>query len=734
MRISGLVAAIKGFTHMDQAMVAEPVDLGPSLSNTVAVLKAKARQKSIAVDIEVGSRFAACAGICRRAEPDMGKPDRQCVGCSARGRAGLKCWQSGKISTSWCAWWITALAFRRASGNASSSRFSPPSRWARVPDLAWILFAGWCGHNDGLIEVESEPGRTEFRVALPIAEPIGAGAERMNKPVLLIVDDDPQVLRGSAPRSALALPRELHRDERGSGDEALTPSASSRAAAMPLAIIISDQRMPGMMGSEVLAQSRSIYPLASRVLLTAYSDIDAAVKAINEAHLDHYLSKPWDPPEERLFPAIDDLAGRLAGRVLCRKRRGCGWWAISGRRSRTPSRIFWPSNLIPYRWVDVTRDADARALLDAASVHEDELPALFFDDGTPVLRNPDTRQVAERLGKQMTAAYDVYDLAIVGAGPAGLAAAVYGASEGLRTLLLDRHAPGGQAGTSSRIENYLGFPAGVSGSELTRRALTQAQRLGAEFLAPLEVTAVSVDGGYKRLALSDGREIVTRAMLATTGMFYREHPAAGIAEHTGAGVYYGAATTEAAAFRGRRVLVVGGGNSAGQGAMYLARYAKEVDIVIRRESLQRHDVAIPDRPDRQDAEYSPAAARGNREGGGRRARGDGPRSSRLMTTRRIPKKPRRFSYSLARVRRSDWLPPEVLRDAKGFVLTGRDLMAAEGYARIWKEQREPLPLETSVPGVFAAGDLRAGAMNRVASAVGEGSMVVRLAHEYLALT
>ena len=216
----------------------------------------------------------------------------------------------------------------------------------------------------------------------------------------------------------------------------------------------------------------------------------------------------------------------------------------------------------------------------------DELPALFFEDGSSVLRNPEPRQVAERLGRSLSAAFDVYDLVIVGAGPAGLAAAVYGASEGLRTLLLDRHAPGGQAGTSSRIENYLGFPAGVSGSELTRRALTQAQRLGAEFLAPLEVTGVSIDAGYKRLTLADGREIVTRAMLAATGMFYREHPAPGVAEHTGAGVYYGAATTEAPAFSGRRVLVVGGGNSAGQGAMYLARHAKEVQIVVRRDSLR----------------------------------------------------------------------------------------------------------------------------------------------------
>jgi thioredoxin reductase (NADPH) len=554
----------------------------------------------------------------------------------------------------------------------------------------------------------------------------------MNKPALLIVDDDPQVL--AAVRRDL---RSRYRDKytvmsASSGQEALGAMRELKSRGDSLAVIICDQRMPGMNGSELLAQSRAIYPLARRVLLTAYSDIDAAVKAINEAHLDHYLSKPWDPPEERLFPAIDDLLDAWQAESLPESK---GLRLVGHQWSPQSHAIkdFLAGNLIPYRWIDVTRDADARALLDAASVGEDELPALFFDDGTPVLRNPDPRQVAERLGKQMTAAYDVYDLAIVGAGPAGLAAAVYGASEGLRTLLLDRHAPGGQAGTSSRIENYLGFPAGVSGSELTRRALTQAQRLGAEFLAPLEVTSVSIDGGYKRLALSDGREIVTRAMLATTGMFYREHPAPGILEHTGAGVYYGAATTEAAAFRGRRVLVVGGGNSAGQGAMYLARYAKEVDIVVRRQDLR---ATMSQYLIDQIAKTPNIRIRTRTEIA--KVEGDGHVECVTLVSLDngsiVCEDAEALFIFIGTRPRSDWLPAEVLRDDKGFVLTGRDLMAAEGFSRIWKEQREPLPLETSVPGIFTAGDLRAGAMNRVASAVGEGSMVVRLAHEYLALT
>jgi thioredoxin reductase (NADPH) len=554
----------------------------------------------------------------------------------------------------------------------------------------------------------------------------------MNKPVLLIVDDDPQVL--AAVRRDL---RSRYRENytvmsASSGQEALNAIRELKSRGDSLAMLICDQRMPGMMGSEVLAKSRPIYPLARRVLLTAYSDIDAAVRAINEAHLDHYLSKPWDPPEERLFPAVDDLLDAWQAEYLPEAKglRLVGYqWSPQSHAIKD----FLASNLIPYRWLDVTRDADARALLDAAGVSLEELPALFFDDGSPVLRNPDTRQVAERLGKPLTAAFDIYDLAIVGAGPAGLAAAVYGASEGLRTLLLDRHAPGGQAGSSSRIENYLGFPAGVSGSELTRRAIMQAQRLGAEFLAPLEVTGLSIDGGYKRIALGDGRQIVARVLLASTGMFYREHPAPGIAEHTGAGVYYGAATTEASAFRDRHVIFVGGGNSAGQGAIYLARYASQVDIVIRRDSLREtmSQYLIEQIEKTSNIRLRPLAEVERVEGEGHVERivlksiADGSTSSEPADAL--------FVFIGTRPR-SGWLPAEVLRDAKGFVLTGRDLMAADDYSRIWKEQREPLVLETSVPGVFAAGDLRAGAMNRVASAVGEGSMVVRLAHEYLALT
>jgi thioredoxin reductase (NADPH) len=553
----------------------------------------------------------------------------------------------------------------------------------------------------------------------------------VNKPVLLVVDDDPQVL--AAVRRDL---RSRYREHytvlsAGSGQEALATARELKSRGDSLAMVISDQRMPGMLGNEVLAKSREVYPLARRVLLTAYSDIEAAIKAINEAHLDYYLSKPWDPPEEHLYPVIDEVLDAWQAEYLPEAK---GLRLVGHQWSPRSHAIkdFLVSSLIPYRWLDLERDPDGRALLDAGGVAADELPALFFEDGS-VLRDPEPRQVAERLGRTMSAAHEVYDLVIVGAGPAGLAAAVYGASEGLRTLLLDRHAPGGQAGTSSRIENYLGFPAGVSGNELTRRALTQAQRLGAEFLAPLEVSGVSIDAGYKRLLFADGRELVTRTMLAATGMIYREHPADGIAAYTGAGVYYGAATTEAPAFSDRRVLVVGGGNSAGQGAMYLARYAKEVQIVVRRASLRdtMSQYLIEQIEKTPNIRLRPRTEIARVEGDGHVERvvfqsvDNG--GCHVEDTDAV------FVFIGTRPR-SEWLPPEVLRDSKGFVLTGRDLMAAETYARVWKEQREPLPLETSVPGIFAAGDVRAGSMNRVASAVGEGSMMVRLAHEYLALT
>lgn len=553
----------------------------------------------------------------------------------------------------------------------------------------------------------------------------------MIKPVLLVVDDDPQVLAA------------VRRDLRGryresyavigapSGEEAVNAIHELKTRGDALALVISDQRMPGIQGTEVLVRAREAFPLVRSVMLTAYSDLDATITAINEAHLDHYLSKPWGAPEERLFPVVDELLDAWQAAYLPEATglRLVGYqWAPRSHAIKD----FLAGNLIPYRWLDVARSPDAAGLLKAAQVSDHELPALFFEDGS-VLRSPEPRQVAERLGRPLAAAFDLYDLVIVGAGPAGLAAAVYGASEGLRTLLLDRHAPGGQAGSSSRIENYLGFPSGVSGSELTRRAVAQAQRLGAECLIPVEVTGVSVDAGYKRLALGDGREVVTRTLLAATGMAYREHPAPGVAELTGAGVYYGAAATEAPVFAGRRVVVVGGGNSAGQSAVYLSRYAREVHIVVRRGSLQEtmshylvdQIAKTPNIRVRHSTDLERVDGNGQVERVTFKSSADGTSQTEAVDAV--------FVFIGTRPQ-GNWLPPSVLRDAKGFVLTGRDLQADPAYSRVWKERRQPLSLETSVPGVFAAGDLRANAMNRVASAVGEGSMAVQFVHEYRALT
>jgi thioredoxin reductase (NADPH) len=553
----------------------------------------------------------------------------------------------------------------------------------------------------------------------------------MSEPVILVVDDDAQVLA--------AIRRDLRSRYRvdyrvlaaNSGEAAIALIHELKTRGDALAMVISDQRMPSMLGVDVLAACREVYPVARRVLLTAYSDIKAAVRAINEAHLDHYLEKPWDPPEEHLYPAIDDLLdswhAEYRPEVTGLRLLGYQW---SPRSHEVKD--FLKSNLIPYRWLDAEHDADAKRLLEVAQVSLGELPALVLENGT-VLRNPNVKEVAENLGLTTAAAHDVYDLVVVGAGPAGLAAAVYGASEGMRTLLLDGHGPGGQAGASARIENYLGFPSGISGSDLARRALAQAQRLGAEFLVPVTVESVSVDAGYKRLVLKDGREVKTRAVIAATGMTYREHTAEGIAACAGAGVYYGAAVTEAHSCRHHRVAIVGGGNSAGQSAVYLSRFASEVHLLVRRNGLSEtmshylrdQLAAIPN------IRVRPRTVIERFEGQGRLER----IWLRSLDDDSVVIEDIDAVFVFIGTRpHSDWLPPSVLRNLKGFVLTGQEAARADGFHKTWSESREPMLLETSVAGIFAAGDVRAGAMNRVASAVGEGAIAVRLVSDYLTRT
>jgi thioredoxin reductase (NADPH) len=552
----------------------------------------------------------------------------------------------------------------------------------------------------------------------------------LNKPVILLVDDDPQVL-AAVRRDLRTKFRDYALVSASSGEQAVSTINELKSRGDALALVISDQRMPGLQGTDVLSRSLETYPQAGRVLLTAYSDVEAAIRAINEAHLDHYLAKPWEPPEERLFPVVEELLDRWQAESLPET---SGLRLVGHQWDRLSHTVkdYLAGNLIPYKWVDFGRDAEARVLLESKGLTEQELPVLFFEDGS-VQSRPEPRDVAERLGRPLSGKYELYDLVIVGAGPAGLAAAVYGASEGLRTLLLDEHAPGGQAGTSSRIENYLGFPSGVSGRDLTARALQQAQRLGAEFLSPLGVVDACLEGGYTRLTLANGRNLVSRTMLAATGMAYREHTATGCQELTGRGVYYGAAATEARACAGTRVLVIGGGNSAGQAAMYLSSYAKEVEIVIRRDSLKAtmSQYLIDQLGKTPNVRIRPWTEVEAMEGGEHLERV----VLRSVETGESSVEPAGAVFIFIGTRpRTEWLPPSVLRDSKGFIITDRDLLPLEPFVRLWKEGREPLAFETSVRGVFAAGDLRAGAMNRVASAVGEGSMVVRSVHEYLALT
>jgi thioredoxin reductase (NADPH) len=553
----------------------------------------------------------------------------------------------------------------------------------------------------------------------------------VNLPVILVVDDDAQVLTAIR-RDLRSRYREDYRVlSANSGEAALDTVKQLKARGDALAMILSDQRMPSMLGVDVLAKSREMYPIARRVLLTAYSDIDAAVRAINEAHIDHYLHKPWDPPEERLFPTVDDLLSSWQAEyrpeVTGLRLIGYQW----SPRSHDV-KDFLASNLIPYRWFDIERDQGVSQLLGAAEVQAHDLPALILENGT-VLRNPTTGLVAESLSLKMAAAHDLYDLIIVGAGPAGLASAVYGASEGMRTLLLDGHGPGGQAGTSSRIENYLGFPSGVSGSELTRRAVAQAQRFGAELLVPVSAVGLSLDGGYKRVALADGRELVARSVITATGMTYRELPAEGACDYLGAGVYYGSAMTEAYACRGCRVVIVGGGNSAGQSAVYLSRFAREVSLVVRRDTLvpTMSHYLIHQLAALQNVRIRYCTVAERVEGQGRLER---VRFKSLIDESVSTEDADALFIFIGTRPHSDWLPPSVLRNAKGFVLTGRDAQIAEAFPKIWKETREPMLLETTIPGVFAAGDVRAGALNRVSAAVAEGAMSVRFVSDYLTRT
>ncbi|SDK74557.1 thioredoxin reductase (NADPH) [Catalinimonas alkaloidigena] len=552
----------------------------------------------------------------------------------------------------------------------------------------------------------------------------------MKKPIIFAIDDDEQVL-SAVTRDLRSKYRSKYRIlNTNSVQEALDSLRELKLKNEVIALFLSDQRMPEMLGVEFLEKARDIFPKAKRVLLTAYSDIEAAIKGINDVQLDYYLMKPWDPPEEKMYPVLDDLLDEWQTGY----RPDFEGIKVVGYQYSPKSHAvkdFLAGNLIPYRWVDVERnEQEADELLKLGQVERKALPAVFFDDGS-VLTSPSPVQVAEKVGLNARASDKIYDVVIIGGGPAGLAAAVYGGSEGLSTLVIEKRAPGGQAGTSSRIENYLGFPTGLSGAELTRRAVTQAQRFGIEMLSPQEVVNIEVRDSYKMLKLSDDSEIKAKSIVVTTGVDYRKLEAKGIDKFTGAGVYYGAATTEANACRDQDVYVVGGGNSAGQAAMYLSNFAKNVYILIRKESLtssMSHYLidqinGTPNIHLLPETEVVEACGQEHLE--------------RLVLEnvqtqeRNAVEAGSLFIFIGARPF-TDWVQTYILRDDRGFIVTGRELQKHKDFRTSWKKDREPFLLETCSPGIFAAGDVRAGAMNRIASAVGEGAMAIKFVHEYLA--
>jgi thioredoxin reductase (NADPH) len=548
----------------------------------------------------------------------------------------------------------------------------------------------------------------------------------MAKPILLTVDDDAEVLR--------AVERDLRREYGGrfrvmranSGESALDTLRQLKLRNDPVALLLVDQRMPRMSGVEFIEQANAIYPEAKRALLTAYADTEAAIGAINKARVDYYLMKPWDPPEENFYPVLNDLLDDwLASfrppfegiRVL-----GHRW---SPRALEIKS--FLAGNHVPYQWMDVETDAEAIQMLEGSQGRK--LPLVVFPDGEK-LEAPDAPQMARKIGLRTTADRQFYDLIIIGGGPAGLAAAVYGASEGLKTVMVERQAPGGQAATSSRIENYLGFPSGLSGADLARRAVTQARRFGVETLAA-EAVGLRCQDSYRFVRLADGSELSSHAVLIASGVAWRKLDLPGAGRLAGAGVYYGAAMTEAISCRGEDVFVVGGANSAGQAAMHLSKYARKVTMLVRGPDLSAtmsqylidQIAATPNVTVRCGANVVEAHGETHLE------------AITLADAETRETLPARSLFIFIGAQpHTDWLAGKLERDELGFILSGPDLLR-DGRKRLhswgWTVARDPFLLETSVPGVFVAGDVRRGSIKRVASSVGEGAIAVQFIHQYL---
>ncbi|MEZ5115426.1 MAG: FAD-dependent oxidoreductase [Candidatus Nanopelagicales bacterium] len=547
-------------------------------------------------------------------------------------------------------------------------------------------------------------------------------------PVLLTVDDEPHVLNAIT-RDLQARYREDYRIVRaGSGQEALDAVEELARRNTPIALFLVDQRMPGMSGTEFLAKALKVYPEAKRVLLTAYADTDAAITSINTLSLDYYLMKPWDPPEERLYPVLDELLDdwqaaapapydgiRVAGTL----------WSPASHAVKD----FLARSQIPYQWLDIEKDSAAKELVESSWDGPARLPVLFFPDGTTLV-DPDLHELAAKVGLSAAPQHPFYDLVVVGAGPAGLAAAVYGASEGLRTAVVEREVPGGQAGTSARIENYLGFPNGIGGADLARRAVAQARRLGAEILVAQQVSRLRVEGPYKVVTLDDGSELRSRAVILATGVKVRTLDVPGVEPLLGASVYYGAASSEAVNYTDKTVVVVGGANSAGQGAMFLSRFAREVVVLVRGDLLTRtmsrylidQIEATPSISVRTHSEVTAVSGTNHLES-------VTVRDARTGEEEIVPADA--VFVFIGAQPCSQLVHGVVETDESGFVLTGQDLVHDGRRPKGWRPARDPFLLETSVPGIFAAGDVRHDVIRRVASAVGQGSVAVSLVHKYL---
>lgn len=547
-------------------------------------------------------------------------------------------------------------------------------------------------------------------------------------PFIFTVDDEPMVLNAIERDLRQHYGRDYRIVKAGSGEAALRIVQQLKQRNEPVALFLVDQRMPRMEGTEFLAQALKLYPDARKVLLTAYADTQAAIASINQIGLDYYLMKPWDPPEQQLYPILDELLSdwlatvpipydgiRVAGTL----------WSPRSHEIKD----FLSRNRIPYRWLDIEKDPETEALVNTIPEVAARLPVVFFPDGTTLLA-PDHRTLAEKIGLQTQATQPFYDLIIVGGGPAGLGAAVYAASEGLRTALIEKEATGGQAGTSSRIENYLGFPKGLSGAELAQRATAQAVRFGAEILTAQEAAAVRRQDPYRIVTLRDGTELSCHALIIATGVTVKRLDLPDVERLTGAGIFYGAALTEAAYYQGQHVFVVGGANSAGQGAIFVSRFARQVTMIVRASSLEQgmsqYLVNQIKATSNIDVRLCSAVVRVE---GDQLLRAI---SIQNTNTHQIETLPAGALFLfIGAVPHSDLVAGLVERNADGFILTGQDLLHGGKRARGWTLARDPYYLETNVPGIFAAGDVRQGAVRRVASAVGEGAIAVGLVHQYL---